>query len=127
LTSLALLFSSSFHTSVTESFISLYKGLDLTLPHLHRAFLKVRFLAHYCLSFIHSVTSYAGMDLNSTAMLMIQIYLNTGSDRPDSLSACIRDIKHWMPLNVLKLNDKKTRRQEKWFLRANAMHLKTLG
>lgn len=41
----------------------------------------------------------------------IQIYLTTSSDRlslPDSLTACIRDIKHWMSLNFLKLNDNKT-------------------
>lgn len=41
----------------------------------------------------------------------IQIYFTTSSDRPslpDSLTACIRDIKHWMSLNFLKLNDNKT-------------------
>jgi len=41
----------------------------------------------------------------------IQIYLTTSSDRPslpDSLTACIRDIKHWMSLNYLKLNNNKT-------------------
>uniref|UniRef100_A0A4W5LB64 Reverse transcriptase domain-containing protein n=1 Tax=Hucho hucho TaxID=62062 RepID=A0A4W5LB64_9TELE len=41
----------------------------------------------------------------------IQIYLTTSSDRlslPDSLTECIRDIKKWMSLNFLKLNDNKT-------------------
>lgn len=41
----------------------------------------------------------------------IQIYLTTSSDRlslPDSLTACIRDIKHWMSLNFLKINNNKT-------------------
>ncbi len=40
----------------------------------------------------------------------IQIYLTTSSDRsslPDSLTACIRDIKHWLSLNFLKLNNNK--------------------
>ena len=41
----------------------------------------------------------------------IQIYLTTSFDRPslpDSLTACIRDIKQWMSLNFLKLNNNKT-------------------
>ncbi len=112
--SLAQFFPGSFPTLAIENIISPYKGTNLPLLQFHRVFLEGSVLGPLLfIIYIYplgDIIRKHGLQFHCYAD-DIQIDLTTSSDRsslPDSLTACIRDIKHWLSLNFLKLNNNKT-------------------
>jgi len=102
---MALLFPGSFHTSVTESIIQGFRSATASLTQgVPQGLVLGPLLFIIFIYPLGDIIRRHGLKFHCYADDIL-IYLTTSSDRsflPDSLTACIRDIKHFLSFPKIK-------------------------